>query len=110
MITQRIRALMLERGLNRAELARKTGIPYHRINPWFVRENAKPNGPDIEAVASALGVSVSFLVYGREPDPATARDWISQTYQQLDADRQRQLEAFVQFLIAQQDAPDRTPD
>lgn len=101
-IAQRIEALMDQQGLNRAELARRTDIPYHRLNPWFIRENAKPNGPDIERVAAALGVTVSYLIYGGEPDPKTAKNWILSTFDRLEPDQQKQLEGFARFLLAQQ--------
>lgn len=101
MIAQRIKALMDERGMNRADLARKTEIPYHRLNPWFVRGNAKPNGPDIERVAAVLGVSVSYLIYGDEPNPASAREWIASIYDQLGPEEKKQLESFVRYLVSQ---------
>lgn len=106
-ISQRIMTLLKERGETRADLARRTAIPYHRLTPWFTRENAKPNGPDIERVAAALDVSVSFLVYGTGPNPVSARDWISTVYQQLEPEKKRQLEGFVQFLLSQPDSPDK---
>lgn len=109
MISKRIWTLLQQKQMTRADLARATGIPYHRLNPWFTRDGAKPNGPDLERVASYLGVSVRYLVYGDEPNPASARDWIADQYQQLDPEKQKQLEGFVQFLLAQQSNQGKPP-
>lgn len=109
-IAQRIDALMNQQGLNRAELARRTNIPYHRLNPWFIRDNAKPNGPDIERVAVALGVTVSYLIYGDEPDPQSAKNWILSTFDRLAPDQQKQLEGFARFLLAQQESEGSAQD
>lgn len=108
--SQRIMALMTERGMNRADLARKAGIPYQRLNVWFTRENAKPNAADLERVAVAFNVSISYLIAGLEPNPATARDWVFQHYQRLAPDKQKQLEDFVRFLLQQQDDQEQAPD
>lgn len=110
MIAKRIVALLEERGINRAELARRANIPYHRLNPWFVRENAKPNGEDIEAVARVLNVSVSYLLHGGDREAQGPKAWIVQTYDQLDPDRRKQLEGFVKFLLSQQDSQGNMQD
>ncbi|WP_411838596.1 helix-turn-helix domain-containing protein [Paracoccus sp. ME4] len=109
-VATRITELLSEHGLTRADLARLTNIPYHRINPWFVRENAKPNGADLEAVARVLEVSVSYLIHGGEREMLGPKAWIAATYDQLDPEQQQQLEGFVRFLLSQQNNPGKSRD
>ncbi|WJS86728.1 helix-turn-helix transcriptional regulator [Paracoccus sp. TOH] len=97
-ITQRIDALMEEQGMSKADLARSAGIPYHRLNPWFIRDNAKPNAEDIEAVAIALNVQPSFLISGQADGPRDERSWILSVYDNLPAEKRAQLEGFARFL------------
>lgn len=84
--------------MSKADLARAAHIPYHRLNPWFIRDNAKPNAEDIEAVASALNVQPSFLISGHADEPHDERSWILSVYDSLPADKQAQLEGFARFL------------
>lgn len=84
--------------MTKADLARASGIPYHRLNPWFIRDNAKPNAEDIEAVATALKVQPSFLISGHADGPADERSWILSIYDNLPTDKQAQLEGFARFL------------
>lgn len=47
-----------------AELARRSGVPYHQIHTWTRRENAMPNAKSLEKVAEALGVTTGHLLNG----------------------------------------------
>lgn len=89
---------MEEQGLSKADLARAARIPYHRLNPWFIRDNAKPNAEDIETVAAALKVQPSFLISGHADGPVDERSWIISVYDNLPPDKQAQLEGFARFL------------
>lgn len=97
-ITQRIKALMDERSLTRAELGRATGIPYHRLNPWFVRPAARPNAADIETLASYFGVSTGHILNGDERQSSDAREYILSVYDRLPPKERQQLEGFAEFL------------
>ncbi len=89
---------MEAKGMSKASLGRATGIPYHRLNPWFIRDNAKPNAVDIEAVAGALNVHSSFLITGRADEPHDEKSWILAVYESLPSDKQSQLEGFARYL------------
>ena len=101
-ITQRILALMKARGITRAELGRALSIPYHRLNPWFVRPAAKPNAEDLDALAKYFGVPAGHIINGDPiPEPA-ARDWILKVYDELPPQKREHLEAFVRFLAEEE--------
>ena len=97
-ITQRISDLMAEQGLTKADLSDAANIPYHRLNPWFIRHNAKPNAEDVRAVARALQVQVHFLLTGEHGEPPSERDWIINLYDSLPPEKRAQLEGFAKFL------------
>jgi transcriptional regulator with XRE-family HTH domain len=97
---QRLQRLMADRdNMTRADLERATGIPYHRINPWFVRETAKPNAQDVQTVAAYFGVAPDYLLHGITPD---ARDeFIDELIERakaLDDDKFNQLRVFLEFI------------
>jgi len=97
-ISERIHALMVKNGLSKADLSRASGIPYHRLNPWFVRDNAKPNAEDIEVIAKIFNVPIEHLLKGTQVENLSARDWILQVYDILPDTQRSQLEGFVRFL------------
>lgn len=97
-ITQRISDLMTEQSLTKADLSEATSIPYHRLNPWFIRHNAKPNAEDVRAVARALQVQVNYLLTGERSEPPSERDWIIGVYDSLPPEKRAQLEGFAKFL------------
>lgn len=103
-ILQRIQARMEALGWTRAELGRRADIPYHRLNPWFVRDT-HPNAEDMAAVASALSVPIGHLVAGDPIEEPSARDLILRFYDGLTDERRRQLQEFAKFLADQQSGP-----
>lgn len=109
-ITLRIKTLMDQRGMNRADLSRATGIPYHRLNPWFIREAAKPNAEDIDKIAAYFGVQVGHLINGEPIEEPSAKSWIVSVYDRLPQKEREQLEGFVRFLDKQRDSQDNGQD
>lgn len=108
-ILKRMQARMDALHWKKADLARQSGIPYHRLNPWFVR-NTAPNGPDLDAVARVLGVTTGHLVAGDPMPEPNAKDSILRYYDGLTEDRRRQLEDFARFLADQQANQGSGPD
>ena len=66
-IQQRIYAIMNEKGISQAELAKGTGIAPSTICDWK-RKQKNPSSDKIVAIANALGVSVSYLLGVDEPE------------------------------------------
>lgn len=83
---------------DRAELGRMTGIPYHRLNPWFIRPKAKPNAADLLAVARALDVSQDYLLHGGERRRFSRLAELVRRVEALDATAQDDLESYLEFL------------
>lgn len=61
---ERLKELMLEKGLNNSQLAEKTGIPRTTINGWTLKQN-KPQADVLCVLADFFKVSVDYLL-GRE--------------------------------------------
>ena len=107
--SERLSALMDERGMNRADLSRATNIPYHRLNPWFIRPGAKASSADLLEVASFFGVSERYLLEGGQRDPfspesgAAAEREIARLVSLLPDHLRRQLLGYAAALAESQD-------
>lgn len=96
-VAERIQELLNAKGMTRADLARLAGLPYHRINPWFVRPNSKASGQDLFEVAKVLGVSASYLLHGT--DNETSREAVIRAFDQLSEAGQAELQNYAEFLL-----------
>ena len=63
-IAERLRAKMLELGLNESELGRRADVPQPTINRILSGESASPRRPTIEKIARVLRVSPNWLMFG----------------------------------------------
>ena len=62
---ERIKKRMQQLNLSKAELARRTNIPYSTIDNWFKR-NSYPSSDTINCLAIALNTSSEWLITGEE--------------------------------------------
>lgn len=60
-LVERLRQAMFLKGVNQAELARRTGYTDGKISSWY-NGRYKPNAEAIIKIANALGVSPNYLV------------------------------------------------
>lgn len=51
-------AAMKAAGLSKAELSRRSGVPYHAIDKFLKREGASTSAENAQALARALGITV----------------------------------------------------
>ena len=58
---ERLRQAMFLKGINQAELARRTGFTDGKISSWY-NGKYRPNGEAIVKIANALGVSPNYFV------------------------------------------------
>lgn len=47
---------MDRQGLSKAALSRLSGVPYHTLDKYLKRPNAKTSGENAQAIANALGI------------------------------------------------------
>ena len=66
--SERIRALMTERGISFRELARRTGVSDVAARNWVVRGD-QPKGDRLTRLCEALGVTPAWLLFGDESAP-----------------------------------------
>lgn len=85
---------------DRAELSRKTGIPYHRLNPWWVRPTAKPNAADLLSLATFFDIEEDYLLNGGERRPFNSLADILRRAGSLGKNDQADLESYLIFLEA----------
>lgn len=60
-ISQRIFAIMKEKGISQAKLSSATGLSPAAISDWKTK-NTNPSADKLSAIADCLGVSVCYLV------------------------------------------------
>ena len=63
-IAGRIRAKMVDAGLNETQLGKRSSVPQPTINRILSGESASPRMPTIAKLAKALKVSPEWLMYG----------------------------------------------
>ncbi|HBS99638.1 MAG TPA: hypothetical protein DEB47_07165 [Citreicella sp.] len=54
----RVLEAMRERGMNKAELSRLSGVPYHTIDKFLKRDSASTSANNAVAISRALGIKV----------------------------------------------------
>jgi lambda repressor-like predicted transcriptional regulator len=54
----RVLAEIGERGINKAELSRMSGVPYHALDKFLKRSNATTSAENATAIANALGIKI----------------------------------------------------
>lgn len=97
----RLTAMMDARGMNRRDLERATGIKYHRLNPWFFRENALPNGKDLKALCDYFDVSAAYLLEGTGPAPDRRAELFARI-DLLNEEGIADLEKYVDFILSKE--------
>jgi SOS-response transcriptional repressor LexA len=65
---ERLRAKMIELGLNESQLGRRSGVPQPTINRILSGESSSPRRPTVEKIARALRVSPDWLMFGTGED------------------------------------------
>lgn len=105
---QRLEEEMLRRGIpDRAALGRDVGIPYHRLNPWWIRIKSKPNAADLLALAKFFDVSETYLLSGGPRKPFSRMASLLQRAESLDPQLQDELEIFLDFLEARRSSSEK---
>lgn len=81
-----------ERKMSKAELSRRSGVPYHAIDKFLKREGASTSADNAKAIAQALGLNI---------DDDTAYQELRELFYRLDEEKQRFLLASIRGLIAE---------
>ena len=78
-VAKHIRKLRLERGLTQEELAERLHVTRQAVSNWE-RSAAQPDLDTLQAIAAALGVEVTEVIYGAPPPAAVTgavrRRWL----------------------------------
>jgi len=67
---ERLKGELEYRGMPVKELAAATGIPRHTLHKYLLKNGTMPSADNAVAIAATLGVTVEYLVTGREVPPA----------------------------------------
>lgn len=86
----RILSAMQEQGMNKAELSRRSGVPYHTLDKYLKREGATTSGENAAALANALGVMI---------DGESEYDELRSLFFQLDEEKKKFVLASIRGLL-----------
>ena len=68
-MAEKIDQLMLAAGLNRRQLAVKTGVPYTTIDGWFKRSSQNAQLANVRKIADFFDVKLDWLVDDLQDSP-----------------------------------------
>lgn len=60
-----LKMLLAEQNLSLRDLSKRSGVPYSTLQEWSTNRSPK-NPVQIQKVASCLGVSMHYLIFGEE--------------------------------------------
>ena len=86
----RVLAAMTASGMNKAELSRRSGVPYHAIDKFLKREGATTSAENANALAKALVLTV---------DGEAEYEELRQLFYQLDEQQRQFLIASIRGLL-----------
>jgi len=101
---ERLRQIMIEKGLDEASLAEKVGSAEQTVRRW-VRGEQSPSRSTIRRIADALGVTPGYLVQGgvRQNQPSCPQDDVSRFLAQEAGKKGIPLDRVVMLLRAVED-------
>ena len=70
-ILARLKSTKKAANITNEELSKASGVPIGTINKILAGDTKEPKLPALMAIASALGTSVDYLVYGIASEPTT---------------------------------------
>ena len=82
------------KGMKRAELLRLLGLPRNSISNWLERGNI-PAGDICLKIADYFGVSIEYLITGKNNDSTQEERWLISQWKQL-SDEQK---SSIRFLL-----------
>lgn len=74
----RVLSAMAEQSINKADLSRRSKVPYHALDKFLKREGATTSSENASALANALGIKV---------DDDRAYEELREVYYQLDEEQ-----------------------
>ena len=110
-IYERFADLLGKKGLKAADISRATGLSSTVFSEWK-KGKAQPKADKLQKIADALGVSMEFLLTGKDPEafwdgpsdaPALTVEElrILELYRSLPADKQAEVLRYGKFLYTE---------
>jgi transcriptional regulator with XRE-family HTH domain len=99
-IAMRLQALLDAQGINLADVARDTGVPYHTVNNLWRRPSAKLSAENADKLAARLGTSSRYVLFGEAPATEDRRAKVLALYDDFDDARRQELEDYALFLAS----------
>lgn len=100
-ILSRIKAAKADAGFTNGDLSVKSGVSIGTINKILSGDTKEPKLPALMAIASALGVSVDFLIYGKERHVDESSAPLVRVFNSLNEEGREELVNYASYLSSQ---------
>lgn len=97
MIIDRILQKAEEKNISQADIAKHINKGTAQVTSWKKR-NCNPPAELIEPIAELLGVTVQWLMTGRENDISEEEQKILQIYKNLNSDGKERIEEYAELI------------
>jgi transcriptional regulator with XRE-family HTH domain len=74
MVIKKLKQAIVERGMTTAELAKKSRVKKRTLDNWLYGKSPNPEVADFMRAASALGVSMEYLLTGKDGSGLTEEE------------------------------------
>jgi transcriptional regulator with XRE-family HTH domain len=105
---ERMNKLIKEQGITQESLAKRTGIKFQTLRSWLTKDTL-PRVDDAHKIAGELGVTVEFLLEGRNSEVSQEEDKFYMRFrrfsvmldymEELSPEQREDIEAFVVTLF-----------
>lgn len=104
---ENLASLLEQKGIKKADLSRELGLPDQTVRNWFGRESLP--GVDVALkVAKFLGVSVEYLLTGKDASFQSEPSEIDRRYSALTPSQKKAVETVIDSFLEDGEAAETT--
>ena len=100
-ILARIKAAKAESGFTNEELSAKSGVAIGTVNKILSGDTKEPKLPALMAIASALGVSVDYLIYGKQNGVDENSSYLLRLFSDLNEEGREEVIRHAEYISSQ---------
>lgn len=100
-ILSRIKAAKADCGFTNEELSAKSGVAVGTINKILSGDTKEPKLPALMSIASALGVSVDYLIYGKQSGVDENASYLLRLFSDLNEEGREEIIHHAEYISSQ---------
>lgn len=99
-ILSRIKSAKADVGFTNEDLSAKSGVAIGTVNKILSGDTKEPKLPALMSIASALGVSVDYLIYGRQSNLEEGASYMVKLFSSLNEEGREKVISYATDLIS----------